>query len=169
LQAGIDAGRHGWFRWAQGPVPEKKNPTQSICLYDLMLLSVKSSVGTPHYEWREPTPCSDKVTRVLAILMAEESEEIVTKLVLYLQKKQNNLLDGFTVIYNNEEYSFVPKFVDRSVKTIKTCLCRKSVKYVSISSRFGQFSGWLCWKIVKLSSFVPILGRICGCPDIHLA
>ena len=129
MQAGIDAGRHGWFRWAQGPVPEKKNPTQSICLYDLMLLSVKSSVGTPHYEWREPTPCSDKVTRVLAILMAEESEDIVTKLVLYLQKKQNNLMDGFTVIHNNEEYTFVPKFVDRSVKT---CLCRKSFFWLSV-------------------------------------
>ena len=80
-----------------------------------MLLSVKSATGTPFYEWREPTPCSDKVTRLLSVLVAEESEEIMLKLVLYLQKKQNNLLDGFTVTYKDEEYTFVPTFIDRSV------------------------------------------------------
>ena len=80
-----------------------------------MLLSVKSATGTPFYEWREPTPCSDKVTRLLSVLVAEESEEIMVKLVLYLQKKQNNLLDGFTVTYKDEEYTFVPTFIDRSV------------------------------------------------------
>ena len=79
-----------------------------------MLLSVKSATGTPFYEWREPTPCSDKVTRLLSVLVAEESEEIMVKLVLYLQKKQNNLLDGFTVTYKDEEYTFVPTFIDRS-------------------------------------------------------
>ena len=80
-----------------------------------MLLSVKSATGTPFYEWREPTPCSDKVTRLLSILMAEESEPIMVKLVLYLQQKQNNLLEGFTIMFKDEEYTFVPKFIDRSV------------------------------------------------------
>ena len=80
-----------------------------------MLLSVKSGTGTPFYEWREPTPCSDKVTRLLSILLAEESEKIMVKLVLYLQEKQNNLLDGFTITYKDEEFTFVPKFIDRSV------------------------------------------------------
>ena len=59
-----------------------------------MILSVKSAdSGTPDYDWREKTPCSDKVTRVLAVLMADEKEEILKKLVLYLQRKQNELLD----------------------------------------------------------------------------
>ena len=113
LQAGTDGGRHGWFRWGSGPVPEGKNPTQSISLYDLMLLRVESAPGTPNYEWREQKPCSDRVTRVLAVLMSEEKTDILLKMVLYLQKKQNELLGGFTVNYKQEDYVFLPRFVDR--------------------------------------------------------
>ena len=112
-QAGTDGGRHGWFRWSAGPVPGSKNPTQSISLYDLMLLSVTSAPGTPDFEWREERPCSNRVTRVLAVLMAEEKDAELLKMVLYMQKKQNELIDGFAVMYNQEEYVFVPRFVDR--------------------------------------------------------
>ena len=102
------------FRWADGPAPDGTNPTQPISIYDLMILSVKSAdSGTPDYDWREKTPCSDKVTRVLAVLFADEKEEILKKLVLYLQRKQNELLDGFTVTHNEEEFTFVPSFIDR--------------------------------------------------------
>ena len=78
-----------------------------------MLLSVESASGFPDYEWREQKPCSDKVTRVLSILMAEEKTDILTKMVLYLQKQQNLLTEGFSVIYKGENYIFFPKFVDR--------------------------------------------------------
>ena len=113
MQAGTDGGRHGWFRWADGPVPPGKNPTQSISIYDLMLLSVESAPGFPTYNWREHKPCSDRVTRVLAVIMADEKDPIMIKMVLYLQKKQNQLLEGFTVKHKGEEYCFLPAFVDR--------------------------------------------------------
>ena len=113
MQVGTDGGRHGWFRWCFGPAPAGKNPTQSISLYDLMLLSVRAAPGTPDFEWKEERPCSDRVTRVLAVLMAEEKDSVLLKMVKYMQKKQNDLLDGFVVVYNQEEYIFVPKFVDR--------------------------------------------------------
>ena len=80
-----------------------------------MLLSVESAPGFPEYEWRELKPCSDKVTRVLAIVMAEEKTATLTKMVLYLQKQQNMLNEGFTVNYKGEEYMFFPKFVDRYI------------------------------------------------------
>ena len=113
IQAGTDGGRHGWFRWGSGPVPGSKNPTQSISLYDLMLLSVQSGPGTPDFQWREQRPCSDRVTRVLAVVMAEEKDSELLKMVLHMQKRQNELEDGFTVLYSQEEYIFVPRFVDR--------------------------------------------------------
>ena len=113
LQGGTDGARHGWFKWTFGPVPEGQNPTQSISLFDFMLLSVVSRPGTPSYEWREQKPCSDKVTRVLGVLMADEKTDIHTKMVLYLQAKQNELLEGFTVNYKDEEYVFLPRFVER--------------------------------------------------------
>ena len=113
MQAGTDGGRHGWFRWCFGPSPAGKNPTQSISLYDLMLLSVRAAPGTPDFVWREERPCSDRVTRVLAVLMAEEKDKVLLKMVQYMQTKQNDLLNGFEVVYNHEEYIFVPRFVDR--------------------------------------------------------
>ena len=65
LKVGSDGGRHGWFKWSDGPVPIGSSMTHSITIYDCMLLSMKSMVGTPEYSWSEPKPCSDKVTRVL--------------------------------------------------------------------------------------------------------
>ena len=79
-----------------------------------MILRVKNiGAGTLDYDWREKTPCSDKVTRVLAVIMAEEKEDVLTKLVLYLQGKQNDLVDGFNVTYKEGEFTFLPKFIDR--------------------------------------------------------
>ena len=78
-----------------------------------MLLSVESAPGFPSYAWKEQKPCSDKVTRVLAVLMADEKDAILLKMVLYLQKRQNELLEGFTVNFKGEEFVFLPSFVDR--------------------------------------------------------
>ena len=78
-----------------------------------MLLSVKSAPGTVDFEWREERPCSDRLTRVLGIIMAEEKDTELLKMVLFMQRKQNELTEGFTVVYNQEEYVFVPRFVDR--------------------------------------------------------
>lgn len=80
-----------------------------------MLLSVQSAPGFPEYKWRELKPCSDKVTRVLAVLMAEEKTAILTKMVLWLQKQQNLLGEGFSVNYKGEDYMFFPTFVDRYI------------------------------------------------------
>ena len=65
VKVGCDGGRHGWFKWADGPVPEGKSLTQSISLYDCMIVSITSMMGTPDYDWVEQKPNSDKKTRVL--------------------------------------------------------------------------------------------------------
>ena len=107
--------------------------TQSISLYDCMLLSVKSQGVTPDFSWCEPKPCSDKATRVLckfktykstslwkdifsAVIMADESDPVLVKAILWLQKRQEGLKDGFTVEYKGGEYIFVPKYIDRYYK-----------------------------------------------------
>ena len=77
-----------------------------------MLLSITLAPGTPDFERREERPCSDRVTGVLAVLMAEEKDAELLKMVLYMQKRQNELINGFAVMYNQEEYVFVPRFVD---------------------------------------------------------
>ena len=64
-QLGADSGRHEWFKWHDGPTPEGNKTTQAINIFDLMLLSVQSGVDTAEFQWREPKPCSEKVTRVL--------------------------------------------------------------------------------------------------------
>ena len=64
-QVGSDGGRHGWFKWANGPVPEGTSLTQSISLCDCMIISISSLPGTPEYEWKEERSNSDKRTRVL--------------------------------------------------------------------------------------------------------
>ena len=79
---GTDGGRHTWYRWMDGPVPESKSMTQAISLFDCTLLSVKSDVGTPEYCWREPKPCSDKVTRVLG---TNQTSCVAQFFAIYLQ------------------------------------------------------------------------------------
>ena len=65
LKVGSDGGRHGWFKWADGPVPEGTSLTQSISIYDCMIVSISSLPGTAQYEWKEDRSNSDKNTRVL--------------------------------------------------------------------------------------------------------
>ena len=49
----------------------------------------------------------------LAALIAEEKLENVTELVLLLQKREEEMKSGFTVVFNDKEYIFVPEFLDR--------------------------------------------------------
>ena len=46
--------------------------------------------------------------------MAEEKEEVLLKATLWLQKQEESLKEeGFSVIYNGEEFTFLPTFIDR--------------------------------------------------------
>jgi hypothetical protein len=67
FQVGADSGRHTWFKWRQGPIPDGDKTTQAVTLFDFLLLSVKSSFATEEFEWREPLPCSENVTRVIGL------------------------------------------------------------------------------------------------------
>ena len=64
---GADSGRHSWFKFVDGPVPEGTKSTQAILLVDMLLLSVTSGFATEEYSWAEQRPCSEKNTRVLGV------------------------------------------------------------------------------------------------------
>ena len=46
--------------------------------------------------------------------MAEETDAVLLKAVVWLQKRQERLRDGFSVEFKGEEYIFIPKYIDRS-------------------------------------------------------
>ena len=76
----------------------------------------------------KPKPCLDKVTRVLgrvfclscvifntvplAVVMAEVGEEVLEKAILWLQKQQEKLRDGFSIQFQQEEYTFMVDYID---------------------------------------------------------
>ena len=68
FKVGADSGRHSWYKWRNGPVPEGQRTTQAITLFDFLMLSVKSSIGTDDFLWKEPSPCSENVTRIRGII-----------------------------------------------------------------------------------------------------
>ena len=45
--------------------------------------------------------------------MAEENLENITELVLLLQNKEEEMKEGFAVMYKEEEFIFLPEFLDR--------------------------------------------------------
>ena len=45
--------------------------------------------------------------------MAEEAEEISQKAIIWLQKQQEKLRDGFSIEFQQEEYTFLVEYVDR--------------------------------------------------------
>ena len=53
-------------------------------------------------------------TLTLAVIMAEETDAVLLKAVVWLQKRQERLRDGFSVEFKGEEYIFIPKYIDRS-------------------------------------------------------
>ena len=117
-KGGIDGGRHGWFRWSDGPQPEGAKTTQSIAINDLVLLKVYNAEGTPDFVWEEPFPNSEEATRVAGLLVAEEKLENVSTFVNYLQESAEAVKNGITFNYKGGEYSFVNKFSDRNDKKV---------------------------------------------------
>ena len=88
-----------------------------------MLLKIESLPGTPHYIWREGSPCSEKVTRVLGVIMAEEKRSVLTKALLWMQEKEEAIKNsGVTIDYLGGEYTFLPEFVDRNDKKLARLL-----------------------------------------------
>ena len=80
-------------------------------------------MGTPDYEWREDKPNSDKNTRVLGVIMANEGEDVLQKALLWLQKQQEAFKDdGISVVFDNEEYIFLPQYIDRNDKKMDRLL-----------------------------------------------
>ena len=45
--------------------------------------------------------------------MAEESEQVLLKSIIWLQERQEMLSEGFQVEYDENEYTFIPTFIDR--------------------------------------------------------
>ena len=49
--------------------------------------------------------------------MADEGEEILEKAVLWLQKQQEELRDGFSIQFKDKEYTFLVDYIDRRVES----------------------------------------------------
>ena len=47
--------------------------------------------------------------------MAEEGDEVLEKALVWIQKQQEKLREGFSVWYRGGEYTFAPKYIDRQV------------------------------------------------------
>ena len=45
--------------------------------------------------------------------MAEESEPIIAKAIVWLQERQESLKEGFEVEFKGGEYIFAPTYIDR--------------------------------------------------------
>ena len=45
--------------------------------------------------------------------MAEEGDKVLNDALLWLQKQQELLTEGFSVEYDDDEYVFLPKFIER--------------------------------------------------------
>ena len=56
---------------------------------------------------------SSNVNITLAALMAEENLANISDLVLLLQRRQEEMKEGFQVIHNDQEFVFLPEFLDR--------------------------------------------------------
>ena len=51
------------------------------------------------------------------------------KSILWLQKQQEEMTDGFTVVYKENEFVFVPTFLERNDKKMDRLLTGKFVSY----------------------------------------
>ena len=47
--------------------------------------------------------------------MTEESDPVLVKAILWLQKRQESLKDGFVVQHRGGDYVFAPSYIDRWV------------------------------------------------------
>ena len=51
--------------------------------------------------------------KITAVTMADESDPILLKSLVWLQKKQESLKEGFSVQYKEDEFTFFPTFIER--------------------------------------------------------
>ena len=65
------------------------------------------------------------ITFNAGIVMAEEKEEVVLKSHVWLQKQEESLKDGFTITFKGEQFTFFPKYIDRSDKKMDRLLTGK--------------------------------------------
>jgi hypothetical protein len=61
------------------------------------------------------------------VVIGDEKEEVIMKSILWLQKQQEEMTDGFTVVYKEEEFVFVPTFLERNDKKMDRLLTGKFV------------------------------------------
>ena len=45
--------------------------------------------------------------------MAEEGDKFLERAIIWLQRQQERLVEGFTVKYGGQEYSFLVQYIDR--------------------------------------------------------
>ena len=45
--------------------------------------------------------------------MAEEGDKFLERAIIWLQRQQEKLVEGFAVQYGDQEYSFLVQFIDR--------------------------------------------------------
>ena len=45
--------------------------------------------------------------------MADEGDKFLEKAVIWLQRQQERLVDGFSIQFQGQEYSFVVDYIDR--------------------------------------------------------
>ena len=57
--------------------------------------------------------------------MGDEKEEVILKSVLWLQKREEELKEGFTVTYKGQEFVFVPRYIERNDKKMDRLLTGK--------------------------------------------
>ena len=57
--------------------------------------------------------------------MGDEKEEVILKSVFWLQKREEELKDGFTVTYKGQEFVFVPRYIERNDKKMDRLLTGK--------------------------------------------
>ena len=60
--------------------------------------------------------------------MGDEKDDVILKSVLWLQKREEEMTDGFTVTYKGQEYVFVPRYIERNDKKMDRLLTGKLIK-----------------------------------------
>lgn len=87
---GSDAGRHKKYAFADGPVHQgSSSQTANWTITDLMIVRVLDTSG--NVLWEEPSPNSDRNTRVLSILVKDESSDEMNHYVQHIQFEMNDI------------------------------------------------------------------------------
>ena len=66
--------------------------------------------------------------------MADEGEQILEKAVLWLQKQQEDLRDGFSIQFKDKEYTFLVDYIDRQDNSYGPVITRGHLIILLITS-----------------------------------